>query len=115
MAKTIGQIRYYGEGSPKNFPKTLTGSQLTTGLAFTNLYPITQLGVQTLPGTEIFINNHTKPIVVGQTGIYELNIQGNSNINYLKVGPTTINLINSNRQSPTNAYIIIDYISEREV
>lgn len=113
MAKTVGQIRYYGDGSPKNYPEGLSKSSLQYGLFFNNLVPITQLGVQSFPGAEILLNSHqgsSGSIIIGQTGIYELNLQGSSHINQLRVGVNTLNLINNNK----TGYLIIDYISERE-
>lgn len=115
MAKTVGQIRYYGDKgisttASKNYPSTISRIGLSTGVVFNNLIPITQLGVQTLPGMKIYINDHPNPIVVGSTGIYELNIEGSSSINKLSFGADTLALINNN----PSAYLIIDYISERE-
>jgi hypothetical protein len=44
---------------------------------------------------KIYINNHTDPIVVGQTGIYELNVDGFSYITDLKFDNATLNIINN--------------------
>jgi len=33
-----------------------------------------------MPGTKFYVNNHTTPVVVGATGIYELDVDGLSNI-----------------------------------
>lgn len=109
MAKEIGQIRYYGDGNAKNYPVGLKKTSLVHGTAFYNRLPIVQLGVQTLPGMKIYINNHDKSIVVGQTGIYELNVDGMSNIMELRFDNATLSLIDS---SSSNAYLIVDYIYE---
>ena len=113
MAKYVGQLRYYGNNSDKNYPKDTLVSRatLSSGAAFYNTLPIVQLGVQTLPGMKIYINNHTDPIVVGQTGIYELNVDGFSYITDLKFDNATLNIIN-NQQS--NTYLIVDYVYEKE-
>nr|DAF58770.1 MAG TPA: IPP transferase [Siphoviridae sp. ctxMM9] len=63
-----------------------------------------------MPGVRVFINNHTSPIIIGGTGIYELNIDGLSNITDLSFDPASLNLINSN----DNANLIIDFIYEGE-
>lgn len=113
MAKTVGQIRYYGDHSPKNYPVGLSRAQLQYGLFFDGVVPITQLGVQSFPGAEILINSHQSSagsVIIGQTGIYELNLQGAAHINQLRVSAQTLNLIDLHK----TGYIIIDYISERE-
>jgi hypothetical protein len=56
----------------------------------------------------IYINNNVDPVVVGQTGIYELNIEGGSSIYSLAFDYKMLTMIN---ESPS-AYLIIDYISE---
>ena len=110
MAKKIQQIRYYGDNNKANYPANITAQRLRAGTAFSDYYPIVQLGIQTLPGVRVFINNHTSPIIIGGTGIYELNIDGLSNITDLSFDPASLNLINSN----DNANLIIDFIYEGE-
>lgn len=109
MAKTIGQVRFYGDNNPNNSSDEVTKVNLENGLLFQKHVPITQLGIQTLPGTQVFINENPRPIIIGQTGIYELNVQGNSSINNLEFRRTSLDLI---EKSPS-AYLIIDFISER--
>lgn len=111
MAKYVNQIRYYGNGNSKNSSSEVNLRSLQYGTVFHNHLPIIQLGVQTLPGMKIYINNHTNPVVVGQTGIYELNVDGISHIMDLKFDGTTLNIINSEQ---SNAYLIVDYIYEKE-
>ena len=111
MAKYVNQVRYYGDGNAKNSNSTLSITSLQSGSVFHNTLPIVQLGIQTLPGMKVFINNHTNPIVVGQTGIYELNVDGISYITDLRFDGSTLGVINKNQ---ANAYLIIDYIYERE-
>ena len=110
MGKRIGQIRYFGEKNKQNYPSTVNAIRLRTGAAFASVYPIVQLGIQTLPGTKFYVNNHTTPVVVGATGIYELDIDGLSNITDIQFDDKSLNIINNN----DSAYIIIDYIYETE-
>ena len=110
MAKRIGQIRYFGEKDKQNYPATINATRLRTGAAFTSVYPIVQLGIQTLPGTKFYVNNHTTPVVVGATGIYELDVDGLSHITDIQFDDKSLQMINGN----SNAYIIIDYIYETE-
>ena len=114
MAKSFGQIRYYGDKvsgtDSHNWPPHVTRMNLSNGFIFNDLYPIVQLGVQTLPGMKIYINDHQYPIVVGQTGIYELNLEGSSSIYKLAFGGDVLKVIHDN----PSAYLIVDYVSERE-
>ena len=110
MARKIGQIRYFGEKNKQNYPTTISATRLRQGTAFSSVYPIVQLGVQTLPGTKFYVNNHSTPVIVGATGIYELDVEGLSNITDIQFDDKSLTLINENQ----NAYIIIDYIYETE-
>lgn len=108
MARYVNQIRYYGEGHSKS---NTNASVLSSGAAFFNTLPIVQLGVQSVPGTMITINNHTSPIIVGQTGIYELNVDGISYITDLKFSGDVLQTINN---SNGRLFLIVDYVYEQE-
>ncbi len=109
MAKKVGQIRFYNNGNGENYPGTLTTQTLLHGAAFKNYYPIIQLGVQTLPGTKMFINGFTTPIIVGSTGIYELNVDGLSSITDLQFDKASLQTSNGNG----NASLLIDFVYEQ--
>lgn len=107
MAKHIMQFRYYGDNHIDNQPRGIIKEQLTqNGGIFTKYLPFTQLGIQTLPGSRFYLNNAESPIIVGSTGIYELELEGISEIDKLYFDSKTLELINSN----PNAYLIIDVI-----
>ena len=108
MAKQIMQFRYYAEGSSKNQPRDIGMGKLARGSIFANFLPIVQLGIQTLPGTKFYLNNSTTPIIVGSTGIYELDLEGLSEITDLHFDTSSLDSINQNN----NAYLIIDVISD---
>lgn len=114
MAKTVGQVRYYGEGNASNYAAgtstKVNSTSLQYGTALSYAYPIVKLGVQTLPGTQMYINGSANPVVVGQTGIYELDVDGLSYITTLSFSATSLSNINANE----TAYLIIDYISVKE-
>lgn len=111
MAKYVNQVRYYGDANSKNSSGDVNIRSLQSGSIFHSTLPIVQLGIQTLPGMKVYINNHTNPVVVGQTGIYELNIDGISYITDLRFDGQTLTTINN---KTNNAYLIIDYIYEKE-
>ena len=134
MAYRVKQFRYYNDESsyetevqlpdnngvlkptkvsPKNQPAGLTGMKLKSGSVFSNYLPILQLGIQTIPGVKFYVNNSETPVIVGATGIYELDVDGLTEITNLTFDTTAINLIKSN---PSTAYLIVDIIyDDREV
>ena len=108
MAKQVYQFRYYGDGDSRNQPAgTITGSKLKSGSIFAKYLPMYQIGIQTMPGVKFYVNNGTLPIIIGQTGIYEIDVDGLTEITNLTFDTTAINLIKAN---PSNAYLIIDII-----
>ena len=116
MAKQLKQYRYYADGNANNQPggavsTPISFRNLTSGSIFANDMPITQLGIQALPGVKFYLNNSTDPIIIGQTGIYELNLEGIGEITSLKFHPESIKVISEN----SNAYLIIDILYEKGV
>ena len=110
MAKKIKQYRYYGRSSDANFPLNLTREGLISGFAFADSIPITQLGIQTLPGTVFYVNNSPEPIVVGSTGIYELDLSSGTFITNLRFDIESIRTI----EDISTAYVIVDVVYEVE-
>ena len=109
MAKHIMQFRYYDENHSNNKPENLKLSQLINGEVFSKYLPFTQLGIQSLPGTRFYLNDNIEgPVILGTTGIYELELEGISKINSLKFDSKSLNLIKNN----PNGYLIIDVIYE---
>ena len=72
--------------------------------------PILQLGIQALPGTKFYLNGSNNPIIIGNTGIYELDLQGLTEISSLSFEANSISLINGN----ANAYLIVDMIYDED-
>lgn len=116
MAKKIKQFRYYGEGNENNQPTTIVGSnniaRTTTYLDFMNgnvfasYYPIVQLGIQAMPGTKFYLNNAIQPIIVGYTGIYELDLEGSIEISKLTFDRNSLEKINE----LNNGLLLVDII-----
>lgn len=106
MAKKIMQYRFYGDDNSKNYPDLITSSKLISGTAFEDNFPITQLGIQTLPGTKFYLNEGNTPIIIGSTGIYELDLEGLTEINNLSFDARSLKRINE----VDSAYLIIDMI-----
>lgn len=112
MAKKVGQVRFYSNDNAANYSSGLEANtwNLVHGGAFRHAYPIVQLGVQTLPGTQMYINGSSTPIIIGSTGIYELDIDGLSQIVTLAFSESSLQTIANNE----TAYLIVDYVSAKE-
>lgn len=114
MAKVVRQYRYYGSGHVNNQPVSISSSTLASGSVFFerdgNLSSIVQLGIQTIPGVKFYLNNGIDPIFVGSTGIYELDLNGLTEITALSFDKNSISTI----QTTNGAYLIVDVIYEAE-
>lgn len=120
MAKTIKQYRYYGDGNEKNSPVNICKENMDIS-GSNNIFinddiiqeygMITHIGIQGLPGTKVFINQNKSPILLGNTGIFELDLTNYSFIYTLQIDYESAQLIESNE----NAYLIIDVIYDTEV
>lgn len=105
--KRIKQFRYYNEEeTSKNSPSDASYTNWVSGNAFLGYFPITQLGIQALPGTRFYLNNSTDPIIIGSTGIYELDLTGETEISALSFNISSMLAIRDNN----NAYVIVDVI-----
>ena len=109
MAKVVKQYRFYNKNDTiRNQPSNVTKEQFVNGLVFESpsCYPILQLGIQALPGTKFYINSGLEPIVVGFTGIYELDLDGQTEIVKLTFNKTSMERIEEN----SNGYLIVDVL-----
>ena len=122
MGKVIKQYRYYGEKSELNFPSDRTTLQgLVTGTTFfqanDEYISILSIGIQTVPGVKFRINEPTsgnmskEGIVVGNTGIFELNLSDGYEITNLRFDRESLKLIGN---SSSNTYLIIDVVYNTE-
>lgn len=123
MANRIKQYRYYADavknstnGNEKNQPREIadeSGGYIPTsynhyvsGLVFGDTFPVLQLGVQALPGTKFYLNNALEPVMIGSTGIYELDLEGQTEITNITFDHDSMVLIRDNN----NAFLIVDII-----
>ena len=111
MAKELIQFRYFNESSAENFPRgNMNKSNLIDGSVFDQFLPFVQIGIQTLPGTRVYLNDSIEhPIIIGSTGTYQLDLDDISEITKLRFDARSVNLIEGN----AGAYLIIDVISNR--
>lgn len=116
MAKKVMQFRYYKNGDMKNYPlvegdkSAKDAANWISGTVFDDYYPIIQLGVQGLPGTSFRLNDSITSIIIGSTGIYELDVEGYADIGKISFDSTSLNAIEK-----AGAYLIVDVISDKEV
>ena len=117
MANKIKQFRYYNDTNNlgKNSPSVITidGADVdvsyahyVSGAVFGECFPVLQFGIQSLPGTKFYLNNGNDPIIVGSTGIYELDLEGQTEITQIQIDGGSMKTINDN----DSAYLIIDII-----
>jgi len=107
MARFVKQFRYYGSNSSSNYPAEVSWSALATGNIFEATPNITQLGIQTYPGLKFYVNNSANPIMVGATGIYELDLEGLGSINSIRIDRNSLDEIDHGKDP-----IMIDIIYE---
>lgn len=130
MSKTVKQFRYYNDGNennqsntyqkPDNQPVNLRAENLTSigdnnfiisSDIMQEIGRITHLGIQGLPGTKVYINNNREPIIIGNLGVFELDLTNYSFIWSVQFNPMSIKSIEQNR----NGYLIVDVIYDTEV
>lgn len=117
MAYKVKQFRYYNDKSSevaadkRNQPTTLDGTttlitseHYANGDVFGKYFPVTQLGIQALPGTKFYLNGGTSPIIIGTTGIYELDLDSGIQITKITFDAQSIKDIASNE----NAFLLVD-------
>ena len=124
MVRRVAQFRFFGDSNANfntadataiyhqldgNQPSSLTSTDLSSGEVFADYTPIIQLGIQTLPGTKFNLNTNLDPIIVGATGIYELDLTDSSAVlTSLTFEKDSLDLINKN----PDGYLIIDILYE---
>lgn len=109
MARIVKQYRFYNDNDEtRNQPSYINRENLINGKVFDSpsCYPILQLGIQALPGTAFYLNSSIDPVVVGFTGIYELDLDNQAEIVKLTFNKTSIDTIATN----ANGYLIVDVL-----
>lgn len=111
MSRQIKQFRYYGEqATSKNYPTLGTYAAFLKGSAFSECMPVIHLGIQAPSGTKFYLNNSDNAIVVGYTGIYEIDVEDLTEITSLSFNVDSLQQVGDN----DNFYIIVDLVYEQE-
>ena len=122
MRKTT-QFRYFGKGNLLNqWPQSSfkDGTKKIYIVDMSDTYsPIVYLGIQAIPGSQFYLNDNTSPIIIGASGIYQLDLTESSGAIYkLSIDTNVIQIIdNSYDQSEVlrpAAHLIIDIVYEGE-
>lgn len=105
MQKKFKQIIYCNPTSTIN-TAGITKNNLVDGSAFSDYCPLTQLGVRALPGTKFYINGNNNPVIIGFTGMFELDLSAGGSITSLTFDPNTLREIEQN----DSAYLVVDML-----
>ena len=106
----MAQFRYYKENNANNFPDS-SYTFFCTEASFSNYKPIHQFGIQTLPGTKIYLNQSHNPIIIGSTGIFEIDCDNTTAIlNSFRIAEESMITIRDN----PGGYLIIDIVYGEE-
>ena len=113
MQRYIKQFRYYGESSSFNTDldkaNKLDKASLSNGGFLNNYTPVVKLGIQTIPGVKFYLNGSEEAIIIGNSGLFELDLEDRIQITGLRFSPRSIDLINSVEGS---GRLIIDIVYE---
>ena len=108
--KCIRQFRYYGKNHKDNFPSNMTYSNLTRSNIFSGYGTITRMGIQAPRGTVMYLNNEQRyPITIGETGIYEIDLEDYGQIYGIRFEGTSLDALD--RQGSTGR-LFIDIVYE---
>ena len=118
MARAVHQFRFYknnaneerNEPSGVEFINAGGATGFANGEVFKEYYPFYQLGIQTLPGTMIYLNGSEDPVIIGSTGIYELDSSDGVEIFTLQISGASLSQIND----AADGYIIIDVLYDKK-
>lgn len=109
--KKIAQFRYRGEDHEENYPNIESYTdKLTYGNIFQDYGFVSHLGIQGPVGMRFYLNFSSCPIMIGQTGIYELDLEDIGRISAIRFDRTDIDTYYTD--NPRNDKILIDIVYE---
>lgn len=89
------QFRYYGVNDKNNYPPATVipslYNRLIGGTLLRDYGLVSHLGIQGIPGTEFYLNGDEHPIYIGDTGIYEIDLEDKGQINYIRFTEEALN------------------------
>lgn len=96
--KKITQFRYYGINDSRNYPNSNIiqefdlHTRLTKGTLLRDYGLVSHIGIQGIPGTLFYLNGTEHPIRIGDTGIYELDLEGRGQISSIQIPASSLGL-----------------------
>lgn len=108
MEQYFKQFRFFGDNAGQN---NITAGELVNGTIFQHYTPITQLGIRSIPGTKFYLNEGDSPVIVGYTGLFELEFKDGGQISSMRFSQESIDAI---RENLTGGYLIIDILGRGE-
>ena len=103
MGYQFAQVRYNQQNSAMS---NTTAEALKNGNAFANYTSIVQLGIQAPPGTRFYLGGSGSALMVGASGVFQLDLREKSTITGLRFDAQSINFVELNG----SAYIIVDIL-----
>ena len=93
-------------------PNITEWSALVSGAAFNELFSkgVEQIGIQALPGTRFKMSTGPDWVVIGTTGIYELDLTGRATISALCFDKASIDII----QNGAGQTLLIDIVYKED-
>lgn len=108
--KRIKQFRYYGKDNiDKNMPRQ--GEVFFKGNWFQNINAVSHIGVQAIPGVRFYLNDSPSSLMVGQTGIYELDL---GNLGIIQSFKLDFSSLKDKEEQILEYGIIVDVVYEGE-
>lgn len=108
----IKQFRYFGTKNTEQNQLTINNhinslDDIENKDFLSELSPIKKIGIQTMPGVKFYLNNEDDPIIIGASGIFELDLLNTSaSITQLIFDQDSLKNINN----APGGYLIIDVI-----
>ena len=109
MARKIKQYRFPYE-KPNTNGEFYSIEEIFNGNVIKGITDVEQLGIQTLPGVKFKVNDSEPWVVIGHSGIFELDLNGAIDISKLEFSLGSLKLISEN----PHAYLIVDIVYNSE-
>lgn len=117
--KQMIQYRYYGKDNDLTEGISIDDDKEYYELDYTQK-PIYQLGIQSVPGFEFYLNDAENPIIIGASGIYQLDLTNTSaRVVKIKIKKEQLEKIDGKTSETTSetisypvGYLIIDLVYE---
>lgn len=107
--KRMMQFRYHGPGNSNNYPSGSLAERDWANNLFYNYGAVSHLGIQGEPGVVFYLNGGNDPITIGNTGIYEIDLEGVGRITSLRFDSKVLNETYNNSAS-INHRLIVDIV-----